>query len=152
MCSSGTSSRHSRLDRDQWVYLWINGIYNVLNYLPTSLQTKAKQGLQAIWMADTRTGAHRAFDRFVETYDAKRWKAARCLEKDRDALLAFYDFPDEHWMCLRTTNPIESTLAAIRHSADRANGRVTRRTTLTMLFELGKYASKNWRKVRGLRS
>lgn len=83
---------------------------NVLNYLPKSVQAKAKQGLQAIWMAETRERAHQAFDQFVETYEAKYPKATNCLSKHREALLAFYDFPAEHWVHPRTTNPIEINL------------------------------------------
>jgi transposase-like protein len=130
---------------------WMHKTGNVLNYLPKSVQPKAKQALQAIWMAETRQAAHRAFDQFVETYDAKYPKATSCLVKDRDALLAFYDFPAEHWVHLRTTNPIESTFATIRHRTDRAKGCVTRDTMLAMIFKLGVCAEQNWRKIRGFK-
>ncbi len=122
---------------------------NVLNYLPKSVQAKAKQGLQAIWMAETRERAHQAFDQFVETYEAKYPKATNCLSKHREALLAFYDFPAEHWVHLRTTNPIESTFATIRHRTDRTKGCVTRNTMLSMIFKLSQCAEQNWRKIRG---
>src|SRR3954468_14209032 len=95
---------------------------NVLNKLPKSLQAKATRALQEIWMAETKKDALAAFDAFVETYGVKYDKAVACLAKDRDALLAFYDFPAEHWKHLRTTNPIESTFATIRHRTVRAKG------------------------------
>ena len=83
--------------------------------MPKSLHTKAKRALQEIWMAETKKDAVKAFDAFVETYQVKYKRATDCLTKDRDALLAFYDFPAEHWKHLRTTNPIESTFATVRH-------------------------------------
>src|SRR5258708_704081 len=86
----------------------------VLNKMPKSLHTKAKRSLQEIWMAETKKDAVTAFEAFVETYEVKYDKAANCLTKDGDALLAFYDFPAEHWKHLRTTNPIESTFATVR--------------------------------------
>ena len=82
---------------------------------PTHQGTKAKRALQQIWMAETKKDAVAALEAFVETYGVKYDKAADCLTKDRDALLAFYDFPAEHWKHLRTTNPIESTFATVRH-------------------------------------
>lgn len=86
---------------------WVHKTANVLNRLPKSQHAKAKRALQAIWMAETKTEADAAFDAFIEIYEVKYDKAAECLEKDREALLAFYDFPAEHWKHLRTTNPIE---------------------------------------------
>jgi transposase-like protein len=94
---------------------WVHKTANVLAKLPKSQQPKAKRALQEIWMAETKAGAETAFDAFIESYSVKYEKAADCLEKDRDALLAFYDFPAEHWKHLRTTNPIESTFATVRH-------------------------------------
>ena len=93
---------------------WVHKTVNVLNKLPKSLQAKAKRALQDIWMAKTKKDALAAFDAFVETYGVKYDKAVACLVKDRDALLAFYDFPAEHWKHLRTTNPMESTFATPR--------------------------------------
>ena len=95
---------------------------NVLNKLPKSQQPKAKRALQEIWMAETKAAAEAAFDAFIESYALKYEKAADCLAKDRDALLAFYDFPAEHWKHLRTTNPIESTFATVRHRTIRIEG------------------------------
>jgi len=122
---------------------------NVLNYLPKSVQAKAKKALQEIWMAEDRASAQKAFDQFVQTYQAKYPKAVECLAKDREALLAFYDFPAEHWVHIRTTNPIESTFATIRHRTDQAKGCVSRNTMLAMIYKLGMSAEKRWRKIRG---
>ena len=117
-----SSERHRRgeTDRVDCVRI-VHKTVNVLNKLPKSLQAKAKRALQDIWMAETKE-ALAAFDAFVETYGVKYDKAVACLAKDRDALLAFYDFPAEHWKHLRTTNPIESTFATIRHRTVRAKG------------------------------
>ena len=128
---------------------WVHKTVNVLNYLPKSAQPKAKQALQAIWMAETRKQAHAAFGQFVETYAVKYPKATECLAKDRDALLAFYDFPAEHWIHVRTTNVIESTFATIRHRTDRTKGCVTRDTMLALIYKLGLEAEKSWRRIRG---
>jgi putative transposase len=128
---------------------WVHKTANVLNYLPKRLQPKAKEGLHAIWMAETREAAHAAFDSFVETYEAKYPKATACLVKDREELLAFYDFPAQHWQSLRTTNPIESTFATVRHRTKRAKGCLSRSTMLHMMFKLGQCAEKNWRRLRG---
>ena len=97
---------------------------NILNKLPKSLHTKAKRALQEIWMAETKKDAVAALEAFVETYQVKYRRAADCLTKDRDALLAFYDFPAEHWKHLRTTNPIESTFATVRHRTIRSRRRL----------------------------
>ncbi len=128
---------------------WVHKTSNVLNYLPKSSQAKAKQALHEIWMAETREKAEKAFDSFLETYEAKYPKATRCLLKDRVELLAFYDFPAEHWVHLRTTNPIESTFATIRHRTARTKGCVSRNTMLAMIFKLGTCAQRRWRRLRG---
>ena len=94
---------------------WVHKTANILNKLPKSLQSKAKRALQEIWMAETKKDALIAFDAFVETWSPKYGKAVGCLTKDRDVLLAFYDFPAEHWKHLRTSNPIESSFATVRH-------------------------------------
>jgi transposase-like protein len=128
---------------------WVHKTANVLNYLPKGVQVKAKKALQEIWMAEDRASAQKAFDHFVETYQAKYPKAVECLAKDREALLAFYDFPAEHWVHIRTTNPIESTFATIRHRTDQAKGCVSRNTMLAMIYKLGMSAEKRWRRIRG---
>ena len=122
---------------------------NVLNKLPKSLQAKAKRALQDIWMAETKKDAEAALDAFVETYGIKYDKAVECLTKDRDALLAFYDFPAEHWKHLRTTNPIESTFATVRHRTVRSKGCLSNKTALAMIFKLAEAAEKSWHRLDG---
>jgi len=131
---------------------WVHKTANVLNYLPKALQPKAKAGLHEIWMAETKAQALVAFAQFVTIFEAKYPKAVECLVKDREALLAFYDFPAEHWIHIRTTNPIESTFATIRHRTDRTKGCLTRDGMLSMIFKLGMSAEKNWRRLRGFES
>jgi transposase-like protein len=128
---------------------WVHKTANVLAKLPKSQQPKAKRALQEIWMAETKAGAETAFDAFIESYSVKYEKAADCLEKDRDALLAFYDFPAEHWKHLRTTNPIESTFATVRHRTIRAKGCLSNKTALAMVFKLVEGAQKSWRRLDG---
>src|SRR5512136_891294 len=100
-------------------------------------------------MAETAAEAETAFDVFIETYAVKYEKAAECLRKDREALLAFYDFPAEHWKHLRTTNPIESTFATVRHRTIRAKGCLSNKTALAMVFKLVDAAQKSWRRLDG---
>jgi transposase-like protein len=128
---------------------WVHKTANILNKLPRSLHIKAKRALQEIWMAETKADAVKAFEAFVETYQVKYPKAADCLTKDRDALLAFYDFPAEHWKHLRTTNPIESTFATVRHRTIRSKGCLSNKTALVMVFKLVEGAQKNWRRIDG---
>ena len=128
---------------------WVHKTANVLNKLPNSLHTKAKRALHDIWMAETRKDAEAALDVFIETYSRKYEKAAECVAKDRDALLAFYDFPAEHWKHLRTTNPIESAFATIRHRTTRSKGCLSNKTALAMIFKLAQAAEKSWRRLKG---
>jgi len=128
---------------------WVHKTANVLNRLPKSQHAKAKRALQEIWMAETKTDADAAFDAFIESYQVKYDKAAGCLEKDREALLAFYDFPAEHWKHLRTTNPIESTFATVRHRTTRSKGCLSNKTARAMVFKLVDGAQKNWRRLDG---
>ncbi len=128
---------------------WFHKTGNVLNALPKSVHPKAKRALHAIWQAATRQEADRAFDQFIVTYEPKYPKATACLLKDQNTLLTFYDFPANHWQSVRTTNPIESTFATIRHRTARTKGCVTRDSLLHMMFKLGQCAEKNWRKLRG---
>jgi transposase-like protein len=128
---------------------WLHKTANVLNKLPKSLQPKAKGELHEIWQAETREDAQRAFDNFLEKYQAKYAAACECLSKDREELLAFYDFPAEHWKHLRTTNPIESTFATIRLRHRKTKGNGTRRASLTMMFKLAQSAEKRWRRLDG---
>jgi len=129
---------------------WFHKMGNVMNALPKSQQAKAKSGLQAIWMAATRADAQTAFGQFVAQYQAKYPKAVEKLTKDRDSLLAFYDFPAEHWQHLRTTNPIESTFATVRHRTTRTRNCVSRPTFLGLVFKLIEEAEKSWRKICGV--
>ena len=128
---------------------WMHKTGNVLNNLPKSVQPKAKQDLHEIWMAETREAAETAFDAFLITYEAKYPKATKCLAKDREELLAFYEFPAEHWAHLRTTNPIESTFATVRLRTAKTRGCLSRQTMLTMVFKLCQSAEKGWRRLRG---
>ena len=130
---------------------WMHKTGNVLNAMPKSIQPKAKSALHEIWQAATCEDAERAFDQFVVSYEAKYPKATHCLLKDRESLLTFYDFPAVHWQHLRTTNPIESTFATIRHRTTRMKGCVTHDSMLHMIFKLGQCAEKNWRKLRGFK-
>jgi transposase-like protein len=128
---------------------WVHKTANVLNKLPKSQQPKAKRALQEIWMAETKKDALAAFDAFVETWGVKYDKAAECLIKDRDALLAFYDFPAEHWKHLRTTNVVESSFATVRHRTVRSKGCLSNKTALAMIFKLAEAAEKSWRRLNG---
>jgi transposase-like protein len=110
---------------------------------------EAKRALQEIWMAETKKDAVAALEAFVETYQIKYQRAVDCLTKDREALLAFYDFPAEHWKHLRTTNPIESTFATVRHRTIRSKGCLSNKTALAMVFKLVEGAQKHWRRIDG---
>jgi transposase-like protein len=127
---------------------WVHKTANVLNKMPKSVQPKAKADLHEIWQAETRENANLAFDHFLEKYQAKYQGACDCLKKDRDVLLAFYDFPAEHWGHLRTTNPIESTFATIRLRHRKTKGSGTRRASLSMMFKLAQSAEKKWNRLR----
>jgi putative transposase len=128
---------------------WVHKTANVLDKLPKGQQPKAKAMLHDIWQAETRAAAEKAFDLFVATYQAKYAKATDCLLKDREELLAFYDFPAEHWVHLRTTNPIESTFATVRLRTSKTKGSGSRSACLTMVFKLMGSASKRWRLLNG---
>lgn len=130
---------------------WVHKTANVLNELPQSIQGKAKAGLHEIWMAETKAQAGKAFDRFVRDFGAKYPKAVEKLVKDRAALLAFYDFPAEHWVHIRTTNPIESSFATIRHRTTRTKNCVSRNTLLGLVFQLALTAERSWRKLGGFK-
>jgi transposase-like protein len=128
---------------------WAHKTANVLNKPPASLQGKAKQDLHVIYEAENRQDAEKALDRFVAKYGAKYDKAAACLAKDRESLLAFYDFPAEHWKHVRASNPIESTFATVRLRTDKTKGCLSRRTALAMVFKLTKAAERHWRRLDG---
>ena len=128
---------------------WVHKLANILNKLPKRLQAHAKALIRRIWMAATREAAEKAFDLFLKTYEDKHPGAATCLEKDRDDLLAFYDFPAAHWRHIRTTNPIESTFATVRLRTKRTKGSGSRTACLAMVFKLCQAAERKWRKLNG---
>jgi putative transposase len=128
---------------------WVHKTANVLNAMPKSVQPKAKAHLKDIWMAETKAEANAAFDFFIEAYGVKYDRAVKCLIKDRTDLLAFYDFPAEHWKHIRTSNPIESTFATVRHRTRKTKGCLSRKTALAMTHQLMLSAKKKWRKLDG---
>ena len=122
---------------------------DVGNASALSIISTAKADLKEIWMAEGRDDAEKAFDRFLAKYQAKYDKATDCLAKDRDTLLAFYDFPAEHWKHIRTGNPIESTFATVRHRTKRSKGCLNYETAKIMVFKMIEAAQKSWRKLDG---
>ena len=128
---------------------WQHNTMNVLNCLPKLFQPKAKAAIHNIWQAENKVDAEKAFNLFIETYEPKYPKAALCLQKDWIELMAFFDFPAQHWQSIRTSNPIESAFAAIRHCTKRSKGCLSRDGMLHMMFKLGQCAEQNWRKLRG---
>ena len=122
---------------------------NVLDKLPKSVQPAAKTDLRQIWAAPDRATANTAIATFAEKYGAKYDKAVTCLTKDRDKLLTFYDFPVEHWDHLRTSNPIESVFATVRHRTVRTKGALSQATARLMVFKLVMTAAKTWRRLKG---
>jgi transposase-like protein len=130
---------------------WVHKTANILEKLPKSMQPKVKSALHDIYLAETREDAYKAFDNAVTRFEAKYPKAMDCLKKDREELLAFYDFPAVHWQHIRTTNPIESAFATVRLRSKRSKNCGSRDTTLSMVFKLLQSAQKRWRKIRGFR-
>jgi putative transposase len=128
---------------------WVHKMANILDKMPKGAQPKAKAALHEIYRAETKAGAEKAFELFVKTYQAKYPKATECLEKDKGVLLAFYDFPAEHWVHIRTTNPIESVFSTVRLRHDKTKGNGSRAACLTMVFKLMESASKGWRSLNG---
>jgi len=128
---------------------WVHKIANVLNKFPKSMQPAVKADLREIYQAETRAAAQTAMDTFAEKYAAKYEKAVSCLTRDREALLAFYGFPADHWDHLRTGNPIESVFATVRHRTVRTKGALSQKTVKLMVFKLVQAAAKTWRRLRG---
>jgi len=128
---------------------WVHKTANVLNKFPKSMQPTVKVDLREIWQAETRAAAEAAMDTFAEKYGAKYEKAVKCLVKDRNALLAFYDFPADHWDHLRTGNPIESVFATVRLRTVRTKGALSQKTAKLMVFKLVQAAAKTWRRLKG---
>ena len=135
------STRHQRC--------WVHKVVNVLNAVPNSMALQVKRDLNEITRAPDRAAATLALDTFVQKYGAKYEKSVACLERDRDALLAFFDFPAEHWDHLRTANPIESVFATVRHRTVRTKGALSQHTALLMVFKLLMAASRTWRRLKG---
>ena len=128
---------------------WVHKVANVLNKFPKSMAPTVKSDLRDIWQAETRAAAQAAIDTFAEKYGAKYASAVACLTKDPEALLAFFDFPAEHWDHLRTSNPIESVFATVRHRTVRTKGALSQKTAKLMVFTLVRAASKKWRRLKG---
>ena len=128
---------------------WVHKTANVLNKFPKSMQPTVKTDLREIWLAETRIAADAALDVFVEKYGTKYEKAANCLTKDREALLAFYGLPADHWDHLRTSNPIESVFATVRHRTMRTKGALSQKTAKLMVFKLVQAAAKTWHRLKG---
>jgi transposase-like protein len=128
---------------------WVHKMANVLDKMPKKGQPSAKAKIHQVQMAETKENALQAFDEFMELYKAKYPKACECLRKDKDVLFTFYDFPAQHWVHIRTTNPIESSFATVRHRTKETKGCGSRKATLTMVFKLGREAEKRWRKING---
>ena len=129
---------------------WVHKSANVTGAMPKSLRERAHSDLKDIWMAETKHEANAAFDLFVETYGVKYENAVEKLVKDRRELMAFYDFPAEHWKHIRTTNPIESVFATVRNRTRKTKGCLSRKTALAMVFKLMMSAKKKWRKLSGV--
>ncbi len=130
---------------------WVHKTANILDKLPKKAQPLAKERIHEIYMAETKKAALEAYDEFFTLYEAKYPKACACLKKDKETLLTFYDFPAEHWRHIRTTNPIESTFATVRHRTRQTKGCGSRKATLSMVYKLGLEAEKGWRRLNGYR-
>jgi transposase-like protein len=128
---------------------WVHKTANVLNKVALSVQVNMKADLREIYAAPTRTTAETAINVFADKYGARYDKAVACLTKDREALLAFFDFPAEHWDHLRTSNPIESVFATVRHRTVRTKGSLSPKTAKLMVFKLVFAAAKTWRRLKG---
>jgi putative transposase len=133
--------------KTRWQRCWVHKTANVLNKLPKSMQAKAKEKIHQIWMAPDKAEAQKSFDNFISLYEAKYPKAVECLQKDREALLTFYDFPAEHWKHIRTTNPIESTFSTVRLRTDKIRSCFSSKTVVTMAFKLCQCAQRRWQRL-----
>jgi transposase-like protein len=135
------STRHQRC--------WVHKTANILNKVPKAQRAKVKAALHEIWMAATREEAYEAFESFIARFGGKYPKAQESLEKDKEELLAFYDFPAKHWVHLRTTNPIESTFSTVRLRTVKTRSCVSRSTILAMVFKLVQSAQQRWKRLKG---
>jgi putative transposase len=130
---------------------WVHKTANILDKMPKSVQSKAKEKIHDIYLAPTRQQALVSYNSFLSLYAKKFPEACECLSKDKDVLFSFYDFPAEHWVHIRTTNPIESTFATVRLRTEKTKGCGTRLATLAMVFKLALEAQKTWKKIKGYR-
>lgn len=128
---------------------WVHKTANILDKMPKSVQPNAKRMIHEMYMSPTKEKALKAYDEFLAHYSAKYPRASKSLEKDKEQMFSFYDFPAEHWQHIRTTNPIESTFATVRHRSRQTKGCGSRMATLTMVYKLGTMAEKGWRRLRG---
>jgi len=128
---------------------WVHKTANVLDKMPKHLQAEAKTLLHRMYQSPTKAEALGAFDEFVARYGHGRPKAVDCLVKDKEVLFTFYDFPAAHWVHVRTTNPIESTFATVRHRHRQTKGSGSREATLAMVFQLAREAQRHWRRLDG---
>ena len=128
---------------------WVHKTANILDKMPKSVQTRAKAKIHEMYFSSTKRQALAAYDRFLDLYAAGFPKACECLRKDRDVLFTFYDFPAMHWQHLRSTNPIESTFATLRHRTRQTKGCGSRKATLSMVYKLAMEAEKRWRRLKG---
>lgn len=128
---------------------WVHKTANILDKMPKSIQPNAKRMIHEMYMSPTKEKALKAYNEFLAHYSAKYPGACKCLEKDREQMFSFYDFPAEHWQHIRTTNPIESTFASVRHRSRQTKGCGNRMATLTMVYKLGILAQEGWRRLRG---
>ena len=134
-------------DQTRWQRCWVHKTANILNKLPKRIQSKAKKKLHQIWMAPDKKEAQKHFDDFISIYEPKYPKASKCLQKDREVLLTFYDFPAEHWRHIRTTNPIESTFSTVRLRTAKVRNCFSSKTVVTMAFKLCQCAQRNWQRL-----
>jgi len=128
---------------------WVHKTANVLNKVPKPVQPKVKEAMQNIWMAEPQEEAYAAFDHTVKRFEAKYQKAMTCLVKDKAAMLAFYDFPAEHWLHIRTSNPIESTFSTVKLRTTKTRNCVSRESIFAMVFKLVQGAEKRWKHLHG---
>lgn len=128
---------------------WVHKTANILDKMPKSVQPMAKMKIHDMYQSETKKKAFKAYDDFLTLYQDKFPRACSCLTKDKDVLFTFYDFPAAHWVHLRTTNPIESTFATVRHRTRQTKGCGSRKATLSMVYKLGREAEKKWRRLRG---
>lgn len=128
---------------------WVHKTANILDKMPKNVQVNAKRMIHDIYMSPTKVEGLKSFEAFLKLYESKYPKACECLLKDKEELMTFYDFPAMHWQHIRTTNPIESTFATIRHRTRQTKGCGSRICTLTMVYKLATSAEKHWKRLKG---